>query len=152
MSITKKLSGFFLLIIIIVSSLGVSFYLHECECRGSNLYSIGTGFSGSQDFCCCSNENIVYSSCNPKGNIHKEGCCKDFVYFYLVPFAPEKVASVIPFLPEKNLVSFIFIKLQVLNQITEIISYPLLHSPPEKLSGKNLVFFIQQIKIPFPVC
>lgn len=152
MKVTKKISGLILLTIILFSSAGISFYLHECSCRGTNLYSVGTGFSGAQSFCCCSAEIPDSGACDLISTIDDEGCCKDVVYFYLIPFGPDKTATVLEKVSEKILSSA---SLLIISEFIQPVKEKLivrLHSPPEKRSGKNLIFFIQQIKIPFPVC
>lgn len=148
----KKISGFILLTIILFSSVGISFYLHECDCRGTNLYSVGTGFSGPKSFCCCSSETPISSSCDLVDTFDADGCCKDLVYFYLLPFGPEKAISGFLKFSDKVLFSFVPVKVSETGHTLKTETIPLLHSPPDKLSGKNLIYFIQQIKIPSPVC
>jgi hypothetical protein len=152
MKTIKKISGFIMLAIILFSSMGISFYLHECDCRGTNLYSIGTGYSGPKSFCCCPTKTQIYVNIDLEGSIDAEGCCKDLVYFYLLPFSPEKDNTGLPRLSEKVLFSFIPVNSSETVQSIETKTIPLFLFPPDKLSGKNLIFFIQQIKIPSPVC
>jgi hypothetical protein len=148
----KKISGFILLCILLFSSLGISFYLHQCSCRGTNLYSIGTGLSEPKAFCCCSKNDSGSDECEIPEAIKGDNCCDDVVFFYLVPFAPDKIVSLIPLVPAKTFLSASAAILIETTKITEQEFYPLQHSPPGELTGKNLILFIQQIKIPFPAC
>jgi len=152
MKIAKQISGFILLLIIILSSVGISFYLHECDCRGTNLYSIGTGYSVPKSFCCCPSETLISANCDLDGYIDAEECCKDLVYFYLLPFSPEKDYTGLTKLNEKVLFSFIPVNISEAGQPVETKAVPLYYSPPDKVSGKNLILLIKQIKIPSPVC
>lgn len=152
MNFARKISGLVLLFILLFGSIGISFYLHECDCKGTNLYSVNTGLSDPDAFCCCSMDTEVWSECALPVSVDGEKCCKETIYFYLIPFAPEKITSCIPKFFEKSLPSGFT---GLIHDIpakpqAEVLNRP--HSPPEILSGKELLYFIQQIKIPFPVC
>ena len=152
MKVVQKIFTFLLLMFITISSVGISFYLHECGCRDTTLFSLEAGYSEANEFCCCSAEpqSTTENSCS--NEVAQEGCCKDQYYFILLPFGPEKTTTEIKPLFGKtlNLLSTaVVLESEALNlRQPEMQPNP----PPLLLSGKLFVYFIQQIKIPFPIC
>lgn len=134
------------------SSLGISFYLHDCNCRHTVYVNIGLGFSEPEPEVCC-------SSCAPKSekkvhgvSVDRKGCCQDYVYFYVLPVTKDNVVTQMA-----NL-----IPTQVFREVAEVSDHysfspsgkeiTCFHSPPPLKPGKDIIYQFQQIKIPFPAC
>jgi hypothetical protein len=152
MKILHKISVFILLLIITFSSVGISFYLHQCGCRETTLYTIETGYTKPTEFCCCAVEMPKSDHPLAGHQVEAESCCKDHFYFFILPIGPDKADTFFSSIDGKT-IAFIN-PASILDTdehyITEAV--PMLHSPPALLTGKQLIFFIQQIKIPFPAC
>ncbi len=151
MKIVHKISVFILLLIITFSSVGISFYLHECGCRETTLFSFEAGYSEPEEFCCCSVQTPSTAESSCCDEVEKEECCKDQYYFILLPFGPEPSAS-----NTKTYDAKILSSLNVAPVSTDELSKPTkpvirLHSPPVVLGGKLMIYFTHQIKIPFPI-
>ncbi len=152
MKVLKQISVYVLLLIIVFSSLGISFYLHQCHCHQTLYVSLGTAFTEPKASVCGTSCSTVSHRNNDNLSIGKKGCCRDYLYFYLLPVAPDYAAPQIAsasqiqlFVPTTTTIEMVEI-----SPSKEII--PFFHHPPPLLSGKSLVYFIQQIKIPFPAC
>ncbi len=151
MKVVYKIFTIVLLLFITISSIGISFYLHQCGCRQTTLFSFEAGYSESDEFCCCSAElqQAGDTSCN--SDINDEKCCKEQYYFILLPLGPEKAAQKIQPFDGK------LFKISV-SSLATMIDMPNLDEPappaplPPLLSGgKSFVLFSHQIKIPFPI-
>jgi len=149
----KLITLYFLTVLMLFSSLGVSFYLHDCGCRHTFLLSVSLGFSEPEQMVCCTScpakppikENDGLSIC-------KQGCCRDYVYFYLLPVAQD---NVIPTLTHIFVVQVFKAVIPTFDNLKftldrEAISF--LHSPPLIFSGTKIIYLFKQIKIPFPTC
>lgn len=147
----KKIFTIILLGFIIAGSAGISFYLHECGCRQTTLLSIEAGYSEADAFCCCSAEPEFTESSSCDSGLDEEGCCKDKYFFLLLPVGPDNAKVSTPDLKVKIIAQISFLP-ETENEIPDITSGEIsIHSPPDIKSGKKLVFFLSQIKIPFPI-
>jgi hypothetical protein len=151
MIVRNKIFTFILLGFIISSSVGISFYLHECGCRHKTLFDLKAGYSEAGTFCCCSSEPIRSNNSPSDNNVKDESCCKDKYFFLLVPFGPEKEKVNVPFFQFK-IIEFSAIYFFIDDEAPEINgNFLTIHSPPGRFSGKDLVLFLQQVKIPFSI-
>jgi hypothetical protein len=153
MKILNKIFAFIMLALITLSSIGISFYVHECGCRETTLFDVETGFNKSPAFCCCEPDLVVSYPSDASRSVQNEDCCKDKYVFFLLPFGPEKNSNS-PIVVDYKIISHLFDN-SVRTEIESPKAFnetPLPHSPPDIISGKELVFYISQIKIPFPVC
>lgn len=151
MKVLKKIFVFILLGFITLSSVGISFYLHECGCRQTTLISIEAGYSEADAFCCCAAEPESSKSSSCDSGLDEEGCCKDKYFFLLLPVGPDNAKVSTPDLKVKIIAQINFLPAPE-NEIPDFTSGEIsIHSPPAIKSGKKLVFFLSQIKIPFPV-
>jgi hypothetical protein len=152
MKILKQAGVFSMLVLMIISSLGISFYLHSCSCSGETTIGLGTEFSDHKLSACCTSCSTVAGNMNHNPAFTKKGCCNNRLYFYLLPVAPDHAVKYLSPLTEKILFNII----SVFNADTapESLdgSFTLMHDPPSPRSGKLLVYFIRQIKIPFSAC
>jgi hypothetical protein len=151
MKIVHKISVFILLLIITFSSVGISFYLHQCGCRETTLFSFETGYSAPDEFCCCSVQTPAAGESSCCDEVEKEECCKDQYYFILLPLGPEPIASNTKTYDVKILSSLntALVSPDEFSNPTEPVTR--LHSPPVVMGGKMLIYFTHQIKIPFPI-
>jgi len=151
MKVVYKISSLFLLVFITLSSVGISFYLHECGCRETTLFSFEAGYSDPEEFCCCSVQTPSTAESSCCDEVEKEECCKDQYYFILLPFGPEPSTSITKTYDVKIL-SSLNIALVSSDEFTRPTEPVIrLHSPPVVLGGKLLIYFTHQIKIPFPI-
>ena len=152
MKILKQTGVFSLLLLMIISSLGISFYLHNCSCSGDTSIGLGTEFSDHNMGSCCTSCTAGSENKHHEPAFTKKGCCQNWLYFYLLPVAPDHAVKYLSPLTEKILFNII----SVFNADTapESLdrSFTLMHDPPAPRSGKLLIYFLRQIKIPFLVC
>lgn len=133
--------------------MGISFYLHQCGCRETTLLSVETGYNKPASFCCCAPDPVISNPSDATRTVENEDCCKDQYVFFLLPLGPEKITNN-PVVVDYKIISHLFDN-SVASEIESpkaVNETPLLHSPPDIRSGKELVYFISQIKIPFPAC
>ncbi len=152
MKILKQTGVFSLLLLMIISSMGISFYLHSCSCSGETTIGLGTEFSDHKMGLCCTSCSMVAGNKNLNPAFTKKDCCQERSYFYLLPVAPDHAVKYLSPLSEKiffNIIS-VFIADTTPDALGE--SSPLIHDPPAQRSGKLLIYFIRQIKIPFSAC
>jgi hypothetical protein len=153
MKILNKIFAFIMLALITLSSIGISFYVHECGCRETTLFNVETGFNKSPAFCCCGPDSVIPNASDTSRSIENEDCCKDQYIFFLLPFVPESNTTNIVVLDYKIISHLIDNSIATHTDSPKAINeISLPHSPPDIRSGKELVFFIGQIKIPLPVC
>jgi len=140
------------MVLMLFSSLGVSFYLHDCGCRHTFLLSVGLGFSEPEPVVCCTSCSAKPTQENDGLSICKQGCCRDHVYFYLLPVAQDNVILHLT----QIFVTQVFKTAITSDERIEFTwageSNPFLHSPPLIFSGTKIIYLFKQIKIPFPTC
>jgi hypothetical protein len=150
MKVVQKISVFVLITFIITSSLGISFYLHQCGCRETTLLDIEAGYAEPKAFCCCSDENDDHKKTACANNIEEDDCCNESYFFLLIPFAPEKVNYIISVYDGKIIAqSTAYVSSSATRQMTDKIS-TLPNSPPTFRTGKDHIIFFHQMKIPSP--
>ncbi len=93
MKVVQKIFTYALLMFITLSSVGISFYLHQCGCRETTLFSFEAGYSEPTEFCCCSVEPKTSKNASCSNEVDEEKCCQEQYFFFLIPFGPEKVTS-----------------------------------------------------------
>jgi hypothetical protein len=152
MKILKQTGVISLLLLMIISSLGISFYLHNCSCSGDTTIGLGTESSDHNMGSCCTSCTAGSENNHHEPAFTKKGCCENRIYFYLLPVAPDHAVKYLSSLTEKILFNSIsvFIADTTPDALGE--SSPLIHDPPAQRSGKLLIYFIRQIKIPFSAC
>lgn len=152
MKILKQAGVFTMLAMMIISSLGISFYLHSCSCSGETTIGLGTEFSDHKMSACCTSCSTVSGNKNHNPAFTKKDCCHDRVYFYLLPVAPDHAIKTLSPLTEKILFKSVTVSGTSPEPESLDGSFTLMHDPPCPRSGKLLIFFISQIKIPFSAC
>jgi len=148
----RTIFSLLLLVVFIAGSSGISFIIHECTSSRTTEVFPFPEILNNTVFCCCDEEIQQQFACeNPVSSFTAPECCKNthvylkasftgFPVFY--KFHPELVQKII----SADLLDFSYS-----NQHIEIpVVYHRVDHPPPR-SGKLLVCFIQQLKIPFPV-
>jgi len=153
MKVVKLISVYALLLLMLFSSLGISFYLHDCHCRHEVLVSVGVGFTEPEPESCCSSCGSKPALENHGLSISRKGCCNDYVYFYILPVTQDNVIPKVI----HQLVANVFKTIATNVDKTEFSSFPreiipALHPPPLMLPGRKIIYLFQQIKIPNPAC
>lgn len=152
MKVFKQISVFAVLLLMIFSSLGMSFYLHSCSCSGDTTIGVGMGFSNHNLGSCCTSCAMTSENKYDEPAFTKKGCCQEHLYFYLIPVAPDHAVKYLSPLTEKILLNSISVFIADTAPDSWGESFSLIHDPPAKRSGKLLIYFIRQIKIPFLAC
>jgi hypothetical protein len=143
---------FLMLAVFIIGTTGISFYIHECSSSKNREIIAFPELLNKTVSCGCAGE--VYRSVpseEPVSSFSEPECCKN-IHIYLKAsftgfpqfyhFNPELLQTVVP----ADLLS-----LQHNEKLAEISTFtPRVDHPPPR-SGKILVHFLQQIKIPAPV-
>jgi hypothetical protein len=151
MKVVHKIFTILMLMFITVSSVGISFYLHQCGCRNTTLFSFETGYSGPDEFCCCSVQTPTGGESSCCDEVEKEECCKDQYYFILVPFGPENITTVVK-LQDGKISGTVIPGLVLMSGLSNLCRHaPRPNPPPFIVSGKQFVYFTHQIKIPCPI-
>jgi hypothetical protein len=143
---------FFILAVFLAGTTGFSFYIHECSSSHEREVALFPELFNKTVSCCCAEEvHGSIPSDEPVSSFSEPECCKNihvylkaaftgFPLFY--QFNPQVLQTSIP--PD-------FLSMQQNEKVTEIVSYiPRVDHPPPR-SGRVLIHFIQQIKIPAPV-
>jgi len=151
MKVVNKISTLILLVFITLSCMGISFYLHECGCRESTFLSIEAGYSEADEFCCCSTEPASAQESACDSDIDEEKCCKEKYFFMLLPVGPDKAKVKLPDLQVKFIEQISTSQTSGDESSIRNSDARSIHAPPGMKSGKELVYFISQIKIPFPI-
>lgn len=139
-----KIYSVTLLLVLFISTSGISFYLHTCGCS----HNSDINFINKTTSCCIL---IGDESEEDSENISKSSCCIELFFFYKlpVPFIQNITTSVYSF------VEFIYFDSEInsktaLIHSAKIISGNKIESPP-LIFGRQLIQFLHSIKIPFPV-
>lgn len=154
--ITTYIISFIAIVLILASSTGLSFVVHHCNSSQSNSFKFFTDHykckteienEQSKPNCCCAKHSEMAEN-KLHNNLNKSDCCKNTYKYLKVSFQYDNGISVqktiiahIPFVT--NTCSFLNSK-QIVTYI-----YSLYHPPPLAFYGKHLIYFIQNIKIPF---
>jgi len=146
--------SFLMILVLFTGTTGITFFIHTCSGSQKTEITAYPEFFKHASTCCCSDENASQETgISPTPELKKPSCCRNqnlFLKSY-VSTAPS-VQSVtgktilFPLYPEGLLVSFTHYKQPA---VTEYLAWQD-HSPP--WTGKSLIFFIHQIRIPSPVC
>jgi len=144
----RKMVTVLLALEIIISSAGLSAYLHHCNCSGENDLSVFPLYSiAKADSCGSLNTNKTHSD-ESRSDISQTECCSN-TYLYLK--LPVFFDRIIFFHYLSDILSdgmVISDTKQYEKQPDFIISVYI--SPPAPRYGKMLVFFIHNLKIPLP--
>jgi hypothetical protein len=151
MKVVNKIFTLILLVFITLSSAGISFYLHECGCRQSTFFSIEAGYSEADEFCCCSPELVSAQESACDCSLAEEQCCKEKYFFFLLPVGPDKVKVSLPDLQFKLIAQINTSKIDDIKSSSINSDARSIHAPSGIKSGKELVYYLSQIKIPFPI-
>lgn len=142
--ILHKTVVLFLILVLFLSTIGISFYLHTCECKQSEDISFSK--KESQCFMLTTTETVENAE-----QFIKFSCCKDLFFFYKlhVPF----VQTIFSFLNYTFSFSFLISDQKAyLHELCFCKIFPgLYHPPPSVFFGRQLINFLHSIKIPFPV-
>jgi len=148
-----KQFGLFLLVAVILGgSTGFTFFTHSCSSSMMTETSLYPELFGRQYECCCNDaiQNNPGGSASPT-TIHLPDCCNTHYYYIKAAFCGFPVVYKIT-----NLLSgFLFFhepaSINIIALRYEPESGLYLADPSPPFSGKKLVQFLNQIKIPFPV-
>ncbi len=156
MKIVKHIAVIFLLMIFLFSTMGISFLQHICNSSQNMDVTVYPGLFNAPVSSCCGEEEAEYAYRDQTGteassvpmNIDASPCCISINSFLRLEFASE--------LTEKLVIKSISVLtpqyLVPLEEptVNEILSIPAsffqFYSPP--ISGKRLIHFLHQAKIP----
>jgi hypothetical protein len=143
---------FLVLVIFITWTTGVSFYIHECNSSHKKEVVAFPEIFNNNISCCCQDEiHGSITSYEPVSSFSEPECCRNthvylkasftgFPMFY--QFNPEVLQKVI---------LLDFLSVQHNENVEEIAFFaPRVDHPPPR-SGKILIHFLHQVKIPAPV-
>jgi hypothetical protein len=143
-----------LCLVVLFGSTGLTYFTHTCSSSLNKDVSLYPELFGRQDKCCCGDAVPANSAFDEKsGNtvIHQPDCCK-VRYTY--------IKAVFPGFPQAFKLAFFPLVLVAQSHYHNLIINPgqeaflpqnLLPDPSPPLNGRQLVQFLNQLKIPFPV-
>jgi hypothetical protein len=143
---------FLILAVFLTGTTGVSFYMHECSSSHKKEITAFPELFNTTVSCCCAEEvHGSNSSDDPVSSFNEPECCKNTHVYLKASFTGFPVFFEFnPDLYQKN-TSTDLLNMSYSDNGSEIESFtPLVDHPPPR-SGKILVHFLQQIKIPAPV-
>ncbi len=138
-----------LLIVVIAATSGFSYTIHFCHGSRTGI-AMYPELTNTKAGCGCEKDGMSVSSTFSYGiqpvSIHKSGCCKNLHFFQKInTVSREQIRADI--LPLFNLLAFCGAELIISNPERIKDNQSLLHLPP-LISGKTLVFFLNQLRIP----
>jgi hypothetical protein len=140
-----------LLTVFIYGSVGVSFHVHECNGSGTRHVSVYPELFGGTAICGCEEEP---SPLIPDGNscFSQEACCINSYLYLKADFKGFTITYQQPADISKDLVTGELTGMEIpeITTCSEFAEKSIDHPPP-LLSGRTLVTFLHQIKIPTPI-
>ena len=153
MSRLRQAGVIFLVMMVFFSTTGFTVWHHICGCRNAEPVMQTNCCEPVQETAsCCAHENEGTgvedpSECNTCGNEHGDGCKDIPVYFKASIVAVPLVQKIV--LPE--LTREVVAEIPFLPDLTCKTNEPLVfsgHEKPPRKTGKQLVFFLSQLRIP----
>ena len=143
---------FVMLSVLFIGTTGVSFYIHECSSSHKKEVVAFPELLNKTISCCCAGEvhgNVL--SDEPVSSFSEPECCKNTHVYLKAPFSGFPVLYQFNLYGLRTVVPADFMSLQYNAGSADISMFtPRVAHPPPR-SGKILVHFLQQIKIPVPV-
>jgi hypothetical protein len=143
---------FLMLAVFLAGTTGVSFYVHECSSSQKREVAAFPELFNNTVSCCCAEEvNGSALSGEQVSSISEPECCKNTHVYLKASFTGFPLFY--QFNPEvlQTYILADFQSLQHNEKVVEILNFtPRVDHPPPR-SGKILIHFLQQIKIPAPV-
>jgi hypothetical protein len=142
-----------LLLIFIVSSTGISFYIHTCGSNQKKEVRIFREIFEQKIACCCDDNLNIPTKGSSETSLNDADCCRISHLFIKAPFLGFPILEKYS-VPEFQVTHFLetaLLKLQFIQESkASYIPFPDPSPPP--LSGVILLHFLHQIRIPEPVC
>ena len=143
---------FLMLAVFLTGTTGVSFYVHECSSSNKReVVAFPELFNNTVSCCCAEEMQGIALSDEPVSSFSEPECCQNTHVYLKASFTGFPLFY--QFNPEVLQKSFPagFLSMQHNEKVLEIISFtPRVDHPPPR-SGKILIHFLQQVKIPAPV-
>lgn len=141
---------FMMLVVFLAGSTGITYSFHSCLSSGKTDLKLFPEIFSQSPSCCC--ESASENSMPFNAYFSEPDCCKTTWGFIKTVFTGiplnyhfDKILSV-EFLCHNVSLSIIWHP----EPLSTVLIPPDDHSPP--LSGTSLIYFLHQIRIPFPVC
>lgn len=143
---------FLMLAAFLFGTTGVSFYIHECSSSHTKEVIPFPEIVNKTVVCCCASEvHGSISSDEPVSSFNEPECCKNTHVYLKASFTGFPVFYQFnPDLSQKNVTADL-LNLVSNNPDSEISTFTIRVDHPPPRSGKLLVHFLQQLKIPAPV-
>jgi hypothetical protein len=152
-NLVKNISAMALLLVFLISSSGFTIATHYCSGSKKTTQSIKTGFAAKDNGCGGMSCGIAknHARAESPGSISKSSCCKENSIFYKIAPVNNDLTSRLPVISPLQNILFQGILFQTLfsaqkQQLTILREQ---FFPPPK-AGKQLILFLQQIRIPSP--
>ena len=150
--IIRQISFFLVILVFLAGTTGVSFYIHECSSSNTKEVFVYPEISNKTASCCCAVEmhsSVAGSEKAPSFN--ETGCCKNTHVYLKAAFSGFPV--IFQFHDELNISGLPTDFLSILHDRPEndMADFVLLVDHPPPRSGKALIHFLHQIKIPASV-
>jgi hypothetical protein len=153
LKLVKNILTIVLLLVFIISTSGITILSHYCSGSKKTIRSILPELSGSQEGCGGMSCSKSFKIALERESISKASCCKENSVFYkiaVVETPPVNQFSIkIPF---NNLIApDLYLATLASSEITNT-HFPQVHCESPPVAGKQLVVFLQQLRIPSPSC
>lgn len=142
-----------LLLVFLISSSGFTIATHYCSGSKKTTQNIKTGFDGKDNGCGGMSCGIAKKQARAEssGSISKSTCCKENSIFYKIASVNNDLTSRLPVIsPSQN---FLFQDLLIQTHFSaqkQQLTILREHFFPPPKAGKQLILFLQQIRIPSP--
>ena len=150
--IIRNLFTILILIVFLTGTTGVSFYIHECRSSNTREVFAFPEISNKAISCCCDKEVLVsiYSG-ESLPFIEQPPCCTNTHIYLKAALTGFPVSyQLTDNLKQADLPTY-FLNILYDEQKYEMESHVSIVDHPPPLSGKSLVYFLHQIKIPASV-
>ena len=146
MRIIIKIGTLFIALVFLLGSTGISFYHHSCFSSNTHKTIVYPGLFKAAVSCCCG-EALVAGG---PASVDEAACCKSVTSLLKIRNGYLTAANNVVFAPEITVQHGIVCSLFPAGYQPEITAYPFFefYSPP--FTGKALVHFLHQIKVPSP--
>ena len=143
---------FLMLAAFLFGTTGVSFYIHECSSSQTKEVFAFPELLNKAVTCCCADEvHGSSSSDEPVSSFTEPECCKNTHHYLKVSFAGFPVFYQFNPDPLQKIITANLMNLVPNDLESELSHFTIRVDHPPPRSGKILIHFLQQIKIPAPV-
>jgi hypothetical protein len=155
MKLIKHTGVLIILVIFLAGSTGITFSLHTCLSAGKTDVTVFPGLFEKNEGCCCGSDapaSLASPDPLPASWDAPDCCVLSKVFFKTITFPAPETIKMSPAVVDLFQIGQAFAETSCPTSRETVNTLPLPDPSPPPLSGKLLVHFLHQVKIPFPAC